>query len=311
MRFLRRAKPVTPLSVFFLLFLLVLTLLNFKKIPDASEIALRYGAVMAAVLTASYMRQKSPHSVLIKYVDFLMPLFVILFTFDSMSHITAYINGPDKDPWLARMDAYLTGPVPGAWLEWMVHPALTTVLQICYTSYYFVTLAFCLILFFKRETEYFDISLFGITLAFFVSYLGYIIVPALGPRFYLEGQYAHGLMRGGLAQGIDSTLNLLEGTNRDAFPSGHTEVVLIVLTYAWRYKRWFFWLALPLVTGLIVATMYLRYHYVIDVIAGAALAPVRVKMADILYAAYGRYFKVTGFPEMTSDTPEQRLHHRT
>ena len=296
MRFLRKAKPVTPLSVIFLLFLLALTLLNFKKIPDAAEIALRYGAVTAVVLAASYMRQKSPQSVLIKYVDFLMPLFVILFTFDSMSHITAYINAPDKDPWLARMDAYLTGPVPGAWLEWMVRPALTTVLQICYTSYYFVPIIFCLILFFKRETEYFDISLFGITLGFFVSYLGYIMVPALGPRFYFEGQYAHDLMRGGVAKGIDSTLNLLEGTNRDAFPSGHTEVVLIVLAYAWRYKRWFFWLALPLVTGLIVATMYLRYHYVIDVVAGAALAPVCVLLADKLYAGYCRYFKVTGFP---------------
>jgi membrane-associated phospholipid phosphatase len=311
MRFLRKAKPVTPLSVVFLLFLLVLTLINFKKIPDAAEIALRYGAVTAAVLTASYMRQKSPQTVLIKYVDFLMPVFVILFTFDSMSHITAYINPPDKDPWLARMDVYLTGPVPGEWLERMVRPALTTILQICYTSYYFVPLVFCLILFFKKETENFDISLFGITLGFFVSYLGYIIVPALGPRYYLEGQYAHGLMRGGLAQAIDSTLNLLEGINRDAFPSGHTEVVLIVLVYAWRYKRWFFWLSLPLAAGLVVATMYLRYHYVIDVIAGAALAPLCVKMADILYGAYFRYFKVTAFPEMASETPEQRLHHRT
>ncbi|MGC2423777.1 MAG: phosphatase PAP2 family protein [Nitrospirota bacterium] len=296
MRFLRKAKPVTPLSVIFLLFLLILTLLNFNKIPGAGQIALRYSAVMAVVLAASYMRQKSPRSVLIKYVDFLMPLFVIAFTFDSMSHITAYINGPDKDPWLARVDAYLTGPVPGEWLEWMVRPAVTTVLQICYTSYYFVPLVFCLILFFKRETEYFDISLFGITLGFFVSFLGYIIVPALGPRYYLEGQYAHGIMRGGLASAIDSTLNLLEGTNRDAFPSGHTEVVLIVLMYAWRYKRWLFWLALPLATGLVIATMYLRYHYVVDVIAGAILAPVCVWAADKLYAGYCRYFKVTGFP---------------
>jgi membrane-associated phospholipid phosphatase len=311
MRFLRKAKPVTALLVIFLLFLLVLTLINFKKIPGAGEIALRYGLVTAVVLTVSYMRQKSPQSVLIKYVDFLMPLFVIVFTFDSMSHITAYINPPDKDPWLARMDEYLTGPVPGAWLEWMVRPAVTTVLQICYTSYYFVPIVFCLILFFKRETEYFDISLFGITLGFFVSYLGYIIVPALGPRYYLEGQYTYGLMRGGLAGAIDSTLNFLEGTNRDAFPSGHTEVVLIVLAYAWRYRRWFFWLALPLVAGLVIATMYLRYHYLIDVIAGAALAPVCVWLADKLYAAYCRYFKITGFPEMASDKPDQRLHHRT
>ncbi len=287
-----KAKPVTQLSAIFLLFLLVLTLLNFGKIPGAGILALRYGAVMTVVLTTAWMRNKLPQSALIKFIDLLMPLFVILFTFDSMSHLTAYINPPDKDYLLARIDSCIVGPVPGAWLAWMINPALTTVLQVCYTSYYFVPIIFCLILLLKKEGEYFDISLFGITFGFFVSYLGYIIVPALGPRYYLEGQFTHGLMRDGLARAINSTLNFLEGTNRDAFPSGHTEVVLIVLMYAWRYKRWFFWLALPLAFGLVLATIYLRYHYIVDVIAGAALAPVCVWAADRLYAMY------------------QRLHHR-
>ncbi|OQC32428.1 MAG: hypothetical protein BWX66_02046 [Deltaproteobacteria bacterium ADurb.Bin058] len=33
-----------------------------------------------------------------------------------------------------------------------------------------------------------------------------------------------------------------------------------------------FWVVLPIASSLIFATVYLRYHYVIDLIAGAALA---------------------------------------
>ncbi len=283
MLFFRKAKPVTQLSAVFLFFLLALTILNYKKIPGAGILALRYGAVGAVVIFTDWMRRKTPNSSLIKFIDILMPLFVILFTFDSMGHLTAYINPPDKDALLARLDSYIVGPVPGAWLDWMISPALTAVLQVCYTSYYFIPMVFCLILLSKGQSEKFDISLFGITFGFFVSYVGYIIVPALGPRYYLEGQFAHTLMRDGLARAINSTLNFLEGANRDAFPSGHTEIVLIVLIYAWRYKRWFFWIALPLASGLVLATMYLRYHYAVDVIAGAVLAPVCVWAADRIY----------------------------
>jgi membrane-associated phospholipid phosphatase len=70
------------------------------------------------------------------------------------------------------------------------------------------------------------------------------------------------------------TLNQLEraGKMRDVFPSGHAAIALMVQFY---YFRWFgrrgFWL-LPLTCALLISTVYLGYHYAIDVIAGAGLA---------------------------------------
>ena len=61
--------------------------------------------------------------------------------------------------------------------------------------------------------------------------------------------------------------------SRAAFPSLHAAVSLLTLTYAWRYLRWY---VLPLgivVTGLITSTVYLRHHYVVDLLAGALLVP--------------------------------------
>jgi membrane-associated phospholipid phosphatase len=43
-------------------------------------------------------------------------------------------------------------------------------------------------------------------------------------------------------------------------------------------------LLLPAVTGLILSTVYLRYHYVVDVLAGIALTVLTVYLAPPLYA---------------------------
>ena len=67
-------------------------------------------------------------------------------------------------------------------------------------------------------------------------------------------------------------INLVENNKRDCMPSGHTAIALIVLFLSYRYARLLFYLFCPIVGALILSTVYLRYHYVIDIFAGAALA---------------------------------------
>ena len=43
---------------------------------------------------------------------------------------------------------------------------------------------------------------------------------------------------------------------------------------AWRHARPMFWVMAPIALSIPFACVYLRYHYVVDVIAGAALAAV-------------------------------------
>jgi len=275
--------PIAALSAAFIALLLALTLVFNGRIPGAGFLAVRYLLAASLVLIANYMRATRPASALFKYIDVFMPLFIILFTFDSLSHLTHHVNPGDMDAALADLDLRLFGERPLQFMQEIINPLLTTVLQVCYTSYYFISIIFCLMLFFAKDHEAFELSVFGIAFGFFVSYVGYLLVPALGPRIYLDGTFEKDLLRGPLASAINDTLNLLEGENRDAFPSGHTEVVLITMAYAWSFRRRFFWLALPLVTGLIISTVYLRYHYIVDVVAGIILAPLCVLAANRLF----------------------------
>jgi membrane-associated phospholipid phosphatase len=63
-----------------------------------------------------------------------------------------------------------------------------------------------------------------------------------------------------------------------AFPSSHVALAALVLYYTVRYARSAAWVVGPLVISLIVATVYCRYHYAIDVLAGLAMASLLIPL---------------------------------
>jgi len=71
-------------------------------------------------------------------------------------------------------------------------------------------------------------------------------------------------------------------------PSGHTQIVLIALYLAYRYEKPLFYIFLPIICGLILSTVYLRYHYVVDLFAGAAMAAGCVVIGPRLHTWWNR-----------------------
>ena len=108
-------------------------------------------------------------------------------------------------------------------------------------------------------------------------------MPALGPRFYLDHLQTTGLQGLLVAEPLHDLLNRLEGIKRDAFPSGHTGIAVVVLYLAYQYKRNLFWIYLPVVAALLFSTVYLRYHYIVDVIAGFGLTLLTILIGEWYY----------------------------
>ena len=69
---------------------------------------------------------------------------------------------------------------------------------------------------------------------------------------------------------------------RDVFPSGHAAVAAVVQWYSFQYVpllgRWL----LPLTASLLLSTVYLGYHYAVDVVAGLLLAVAGLLLAGLL-----------------------------
>jgi membrane-associated phospholipid phosphatase len=203
--------------------------------------------------------------------------------FDSLGSLVHYVNPKDIDPVLIRLDYMIFQGHPTVMLEKIMNPLLTDLLQLAYSTYYFIPLVFGITLLQSNQREEFDRTLFLILFCFYLSYLGYILMPAIGPRFtisHLQTAELQGLF---VAEPIQNLLNQLEGIKRDAFPSGHTAVALVILYLAYQFNRRLFWIFLPTISALIFSTVYCRYHYVVDVIGGFGLAIITILFGEVIY----------------------------
>jgi membrane-associated phospholipid phosphatase len=214
---------------------------------------------------------------------------VIAIAYKELTYLIPRIHPRDFDTTLAAIDHRMFGVNPTVWLERLTWPPLTEVLQIAYSTYYFLPIILAAVLWRKGWFDRFYFWVFIIVLGMYLSYLGYIAVPAIGPRFLgtIAAEQTRPLTGVLLFQTIRDALDRAEQITRDCFPSGHTELTLLVLYYARKFHRRTFWRLLPFGVGIIVSTVYLRYHYVIDVLAGALLAGLIVMIAEPLHRWLG------------------------
>lgn len=208
---------------------------------------------------------------------------MIVVIFNSLGGLIGGIQRGRFDPLLITIDYMLFGNHPTVWMERFISPFTTAVMQFAYISYYIMPVSLGFILIAKGRRIDFERAFFGIVLCFYLSYAGYILFPAVGPRFTLDHLQTTGLEAPSFILAIQETLNRLEQNKTDAFPSGHTAIALVSLYYAWNLREKILArILLPLVLALIVSTVYLRYHYVIDVLAGVVLAILTLVLEPLL-----------------------------
>jgi membrane-associated phospholipid phosphatase len=242
-------------------------------------LAVLYAAVLVvAWLARGEDRLRPPLSVVVNFypVAFMPPLFNVLGPL-----IEALWGGP-RDDLLIAADRALFGVDVTIWMERFVTPLANDFFAIAYTTYYFfaLTLGGLLWAFRRAHGRRF---IFTIVLCYHVSYAGYFVIPGLGPRATLADRQTVSVHDTPISKSIDDTLNTLENTKYDVFPSGHTMIAVGTLLVAWKRFRKAFWFFLPVAFSLVISTVYCRYHYVIDLIAGIALAAIVVPIGDRLY----------------------------
>lgn len=274
-------RPADTVTILFLLFLFFLTIIFYQDVPRAPLLITTYSILIVSQVII--IRFKNRGRFLGLFYDLIFPVICVLAIFDSLEWVIHYVNPEDIDPILIRLDYLIFSGHPTVMLERIVSPLLTDILQLAYSTYYFIPISFGVVLLLNNKRDEYNRTLFLILFCFYLSYLGYILMPALGPRFtisHLQSTELQGLF---IAKPIQRLLNQLEGIKRDAFPSGHTAIALVVLYLAYRFKRRLFWVFLPIVSALIFSTVYCRYHYVVDVMAGFGLTILTIFLGEKYY----------------------------
>ena len=284
MLWLLKFRPADSLNIVFSFFLLILTVIYSAAIPSARYLVLVYASIICFQIVLVYLSRINSFVAMTR--DMIFPVLFVVIIYDSLGLIVHNINPHDVDYLLIRIDYRIFGLYPTVFLEGMINPLLTDVLLVAYSTYYLLPGILGLMLKVKGKSEAFDKSLFLILLCFYLSYIGYLFFPAVGPRYAMQHLYDKQLDGFLVAGTIQNVLNLLEGVKRDGFPSGHTAVALTVLLLAYRYERTLFWWMTVPVMLLIFATVYCRFHYVIDVICGVMLTVVTLAAGGVYYKTW-------------------------
>ncbi|HOD07252.1 MAG TPA: phosphatase PAP2 family protein [Myxococcota bacterium] len=207
-------------------------------------------------------------------------LYVVFpFVYMHFDMVVEFLNPFRAETTLMAIDRFMfMGTNPNAALQSLLTPWAVNILQVCYAVYYTVFM-FALIMLPFRQHQRFAAFLTSVALLFAASFTGYILVPARSP--YVIAQLPEFSSIINLTQsvsghpfviGIREAIHNASNFRFDCFPSGHTAgPVLVFLTlFSWR-KSVALALA-PFFAAIVFSTLYLQYHYVIDVIAGAAVA---------------------------------------
>ncbi|HVW11622.1 MAG TPA: phosphatase PAP2 family protein [Bryobacteraceae bacterium] len=280
-----RLWAVDKVVLAYLAFTAGLELIWFRQIPDATELLLWHVAGVAAILAAAFARPSKggPLFHAIRIFRNWYPLLFVACCYREMATLIPVVRHADFDRALANVDLRFWGTYPTVWLERIYSPILTEYLQIIYTLFIPVVLLVPSLIWMQRRMEEFRYMAFLIALGFLVSYIGYLIVPARGPRFLLD-HLQHAPLRGlWLFSSMQAMLNQLEHAHYDCFPSGHTELTVLACWLSRSISAKLFWAYFLYTLCIVFATVYLRYHYTADLLAGVLVAVALIVAAPGLY----------------------------
>ena len=270
-------RPLELLNLMMLGVLILLTPITLRERPG-NWLLLALYIVMAAVLL-QYRRLRLPGLDFPRLFVRAYPLIYIAVIFDSLAHLAPYVRSWRADAFLRAIDRRLLGVDPTVYLERYANRWAVELMAYVYLLYFI--LPFVLVwLLWRRRRLFAEITDWActLTIALYANYLLYLIFPAQGPRF--EIAHAGGELEGvAFANFIMHSIYVLESNKFDVFPSAHVCAGLVTWYGFHRYLRRYSVAVAVAVVGIMVSTVYLRYHYFVDVLAGIVLAAAAISVA--------------------------------
>lgn len=233
---------------------------------------------------------------LLKVIRYWYGVAAILYIFKQDYVIINSLKPADWDLVFIKMDFAIFGVNPTQWAYRFANPFLTEFLQIVYIYYYPMIVVFGLELYLWNRYKEFKYTIFVLFFSFFLSYILYMFFPANGPRFHLHEFYSVTTQLPGLflTEPIRAFINFGESippgvpnpqdyVQRDAMPSLHTITAFLIMWLSWKFRSKSFYFYLPYFICMVCATVYLRYHYVVDILGGLLVCVFTIFIAKIVY----------------------------
>jgi membrane-associated phospholipid phosphatase len=222
-----------------------------------------------AVACLAWAASRSSNGAL-RFVRHWYPLPLYIFFFEELEGLVHMVFPSWLDRWLIEFDYRFVGVHPSVWLARFSSPALNDFMQFAYMTYFLYLVVLPAILYAERKQLAFWTVMVSTAVAHYSVYVMAVLLPIESPYYSLASLQSKVLGGGGPT----ALIELIERFGRvhgAAFPSAHVAGSMVAICASWRFRRWLFWICLPLFVSMCVATVYGRYHYIADVLAGIAV----------------------------------------
>ncbi len=247
-------------------------------------LGLAHGAAAAAVVLIA--RRPLPRAALLRFLRVAYPLLLMPVLYAELRVLDQLLFHGFFDPTVQGWEQAVFGTqlsvaaaraLPYAWLSVILH--------LGYVSYYLIVPTAAVAAYLAGGMEALERATTTIALGFFICYLFFLVFPVAGPRYLfppLSGPPARSEVYAVVHAVLDRGSS--KGT---AFPSSHVAAAVSSLLAASRESRRAFAILLLPVTALVLGTVYGRFHYGVDAMAGLLVAAAAFAVTPWLVARLG------------------------
>ncbi|MGH7541802.1 MAG: phosphatase PAP2 family protein, partial [Gemmatimonadota bacterium] len=241
---------------------------------------------LAVLAGAAASRRPLPRWRVARFLRIAYPVALTPLLYMELAFLNRLLTDGYVDATVQAWEGALFGVQPSLALSaWLPSFPLSEFLHLGYASYYLIVPAALLGVWTTRGDAALHRTAFTVAATFFLCYVVFIVFPVAGPRYEFEP------IRGALSEGsfFGGVHAILEGgsSKGTAFPSSHIAASAAALLAAGREDRRWLWALIVPETALAFGTVYCRFHYAVDALAGVAFGVAVWLAAPVLLRSLG------------------------
>ncbi len=258
-------SPIDKVTLLYSLITAIWISIFFTKIDTALQLLINRVLIMALVIAIALWHRHRPslYSDLIRH---LYGIALLSYWYGETYSLNGVLFTPFDDIFY-NIDQQLFGYQPSIeFSKTFPYRWFSDLLNFGYFSYFFLNLATFAVVFFKKREDAIK-SVFIVLTSFYIYYWIFILFPVVGPQFWLP-ESLQSVQVGYIFQKGVTLVQQFGEKPTGAFPSSHVGMTIIFLILTRKYSKKAFLIMIPIAVLLIFSTVYIKAHYVIDVVAG-------------------------------------------
>jgi membrane-associated phospholipid phosphatase len=261
------ARWTTTLTASYLALTAALIATLGQAVPGRASLVVLHLTLSASLLILDRAR---PSGILRVIRDW-HPLLLFPFLYKEVELLAGGIGDWRLTAAIPAWEAALFAGQPSLYLsDRLAFVPLSEYLHFCYLAYVILIPSVAAYWYVSGRRAAFGELLLMLSIVMLGSYLFFILLPVDSPYYLsqrlgppLSGHFFFDLVHQVSAHG---------GARGGAFPSAHVSGAVVVSLVAWRHQPPLAYVLVPITLSVMIATVYGRFHYVVDALAGAALA---------------------------------------